>query len=263
MTIAKASRPSGLSQPPYDQPRVAQRFSDLRSGAGRVTAPRALALALVCGLSACSPASKTGFAFAAASGAFDETASRSTKTQARFAQGAVTLVAPAGHCIDTTMLRHDPDGGFVLLPRCNLLQGGSLFGRNRAAVITATIGPAGDTTALSATDLAQSAEGAKLLYYDDKGLLPLVRLQWPGHSAMGGAGKGASAEHWRGAFVLNNHLVLLALYAPEGSVLLGPSGAEILTEMTRRSLAASAPASLTPDAVSSREAVPAPAEDNT
>ncbi|MFT6459852.1 MAG: hypothetical protein ACJAR5_003420 [Pseudophaeobacter arcticus] len=196
---------------------------------------------MTCVLSACSTLPQAGFSFATRGeqnkDQHSQTARAPTKTQAQFSQGKVTLVAPAGHCIDTTMLRQDADGGFALLPRCNLLHGPSLFGRNRAAVITATIGPAQGAEAPSTTELAQTATGAKLLYYDDKGLLPLVRLQWPGHNAMGGSG--ASDQHWRGAFVVNNHLVVLALYAPDGSSLLGPAGAKLLTEMTRRSQNAS------------------------
>ncbi|MEP4035313.1 hypothetical protein [Pseudophaeobacter sp.] len=215
-------------------------------------------LALSCALSACSSLPQSGFSFATRGEQIgDQRSPRGqatavqTKTQARFAKGQVTLVAPQGHCIDATMLRQEATGGFALLPRCNLLHGTQLFGRNRAAVITATIGPAQGADAPSTTELAQTAEGARLLYYDDKGLLPLVRLQWPGHSAMGGSG--ASEEHWRGAFVVNNHLVVLALYAPEGSNLLGPAGAKLLTDMTRRSQKASLQAAPQPAAISARE----------
>ena len=220
------------SAPKDGTARASRRFAGLRPLA---------ALAVTCALSACSTLPQAGFSFATSGeqnkDQHSQTARAPTKTQAQFSQGKVTLVAPAGHCIDTTMLRQDADGGFALLPRCNLLHGPSLFGRNRAAVITATIGPAQGAEAPSTTELAQTATGAKLLYYDDKGLLPLVRLQWPGHNAMGGSG--ASDQHWRGAFVVNNHLVVLALYAPDGSSLLGPAGAKLLTEMTRRSQNAS------------------------
>lgn len=222
--------------------------------AGRL-GKRAALLALACTLTACSTLSETGFSFPTRGeqigGSPRLTAPAKTRTQASFAQGRVTLVAPSGHCIDTTMLRQETEGGFALLPRCNLLNGAQLFGRNRAAVITATIGPARGSETPSTTDLARTAAGAKLLYYDDKGPLPLVRLHWPGHSAMGGSG--ASDEQWRGAFVVNGHLVVLALYAPEGSDLLGPAGARLLTDMTRRSQKASQRAAPGPEVLSARE----------
>lgn len=225
----------------------------------RLTGSRSLAgLALLCALSACSTLPQSGFSFATRGEQINEQQARApaqqTKTQAQFAQGKVTLVAPSGHCLDLTMLRQEAQGGFALLPRCNLINGNRLFGRNRAAVITATIGPAKGAEAPSTTELAQSAEGATVLYYEDKGMLPLVRLRWPGHSAMGGSG--ASDEHWRGAFVVNDHLVVLALYAPEGSALLGPAGAELLTEMTSRSRKASIKTAPRPEAVSSLRAGP-------
>lgn len=227
--------------------RTAQR----RAPGGR--AARLAALALIGALSACGPLPETGFSFAAPSTGFGQTSPQGaargqTNTQVRLAKGAVTLVAPRGHCIDQATLRQDPDGGFALLPRCNLLQGPSLFGRHRAAVITATLGKTSQSAPPSTAELARSAAGAQMLSYNDKGLLPLIKLRWPGHGAMGVSA--ASADHWRGAFVIGDQLVVLALYAPEGSPLLGRNGADLLTEMARRSLAASqaGPATAAPGA---------------
>ncbi|WP_122072168.1 hypothetical protein [Pseudophaeobacter sp. EL27] len=257
MIFSTAIKPLGQDMIPVPAANTPQRAR--RSGLGVLnhfagSAPLTM-LALCCALSACSSLPQSGISFATRGEQIgdqrSQTAVVQTKTQAQFAKGQVTLVAPQGHCIDATMLRQEATGGFALLPRCNLLHGTQLFGRNRAAVITATIGPAQGAAAPSTTELAQTAEGARLLYYDDKGLLPLVRLQWPGHSAMGGSG--ASDEHWRGAFVVNNHLVVLALYAPEGSNLLGAAGAKLLTDMTRRSQKASLQAAPQPAAISARE----------
>lgn len=182
--------------------------------------------------------SRSSFAFASSSGLQKEVPN--SRNQAQFADGKITLAAPSGHCFDPEILRQEADGGFALLPRCNLMQGSSWFGKHRAAVITATIGEAKGDAAPGSGDLARTAAGAKLLHYDDSGLLPLVRLHWPSHGATGSSfAQGASPEHWRGAFVLDGSLVVLALYAPEGSPLLGEAGAEVLREMTRRSLEAS------------------------
>ncbi|WP_083100298.1 hypothetical protein [Pseudophaeobacter leonis] len=229
--------------PAYMAAALARRFA--RNSSRVLPGRRARMLVTVCALAGwaltgCSAIPEAGFSFASSGNqSADASSTRSTAahSQASFAKGNVTLVAPRGYCIDSTTLRQDASGGFALLPRCNFLQGSSWFGRNRAAVITATIGKTNAAAAPSTADLARTAEGAKLLYYDDKGLLPLVRLQWQGHSVTGSSG--ASADHWRGAFVLNDHLVVLGLYAPEGSELLGHPGADLLTEMTRRSLHAS------------------------
>lgn len=212
-------------------------------------------------LTGCAQFTSSGFSFAAQTGQYEPEISASRTTHAQFADGDVVLVAPSGYCIDQTMLRQEGSEGFALLPRCNLMHGSSWFGRNRAAIITATIGKAASNGAPRTADIARTAEGAKLVYYDDKGVLPLVRLHWPNHSTAGGAG--ASPEHWRGAFVLNDHLVLLALYAPKGSDLLGQAGADVLTEMTLRSLNATtatigqAPADTPPVQAEAHENAPA------
>lgn len=191
-------------------------------------------------LAACSPTTEGGFSFATRNDQPQALSRLPAPSQAQFADGEVVLVAPPGHCIDTSMLRQEADGGFALLPRCNMINGPSLFGRKQAALITAAIGPAQESDAPNPLDIAETVEGARLLYYDNNGMLPLARLYWPGHGAAGTADATvASAEHWRGAFVLNDHMVLLALYAPEGSPLLGKAGAALLSEMTRRTLEAS------------------------
>ena len=41
-------------------------------------------------------------------------------------------------------------------------------------------------------------------------------------------------RYWRGAFVENGHLIGLALYAPEGSRLVGGDGAEMLSRVHRQ-----------------------------
>lgn len=242
----------GSTAPAWHRPELPHGYGLRRVLAGCRALSMAAATVLLA--AACAPTPEGGFSFAARSGQPQGGPAPAAKSQARFAGDNVVLVAPPGHCIDTSMLRQEPQGGFALLPRCNLMQGASWFGRNRAAVITATIGPAHETGAPSTADLARTAEGARLLYYEDKGLLPLVRLDWPGHGAMGHSNvTGASAEHWRGAFVLNDQLVVLALYAPEGSDLLGQPGAMVLTEMTRRSLAASLAGSTDPQAAATLE----------
>lgn len=216
--------------------RAKQRFSLCSATLGL----RAFSIIAMGLLTACAQTGERGFSFAAGNRSSEGHARLGAASQAVFAKGEVVLVPPPGHCLDKTMLLQENDGGFALFPRCNLLQGPSFFGRNRAALITAAIGPAKTSGAPSPIDLARTAEGAKLLYYDNNGMLPLVRLHWPGHGATGAEGAtGASAEHWRGAFVLNDHMIVLALYAPEGSPLLGTPGAELLTEMTRRTLEAS------------------------
>lgn len=150
----------------------------------------------------------------------------------------VILAAPAGYCFDPKMLRRDAADGFALLPRCDRLGLGGIFASfGSSAVITVTLGrmaPGDDHP--SASDVAASVPGAHVLDERQEGSLPLVKLDMAGHGA-----RGASPEHWRGAFVLDGHAILLALYAPDKSPLLGARGAELLEQMARRTQAASVP----------------------
>jgi hypothetical protein len=190
------------------------------------------ALALPVLLGACTELPEGGFSFASA-GARDTGLTEVTMTGAD-----VVLAAPTGYCFDKKMLRRDAANGFALLPRCDRLGlGGAFASFGKSAVITATLGKApSGAVAPSTVALAASVPGANVLDERRNGALPLVKLDVPDHGA-----RGASPEHWRGAFVQDGHVILLALYAPEQSPLLGDRGAELLEQMARRTRAASAP----------------------
>ncbi|WP_245602922.1 hypothetical protein [Leisingera methylohalidivorans] len=152
-----------------------------------------------------------------------------------FAGGGVLLAAPETYCFDRRSSTADESGGFALMAPCSRLNRNRWFGSRNAAVLTASIGPAKqDATAPQAADIVAMFPGARLLETRDDQLLPLVRLEFPEAVA-----EGASPVHWRGAFVLDRHLVALALYAPEGSRALGRQGAALLNELTHRTLEAS------------------------
>jgi hypothetical protein len=152
-----------------------------------------------------------------------------------FAGGRLHLVAPQGYCFDTESSRIEGQGGFALIAHCSRVRGAGWFGARRAAVITASIGPAiPNVAAPQASDIAAMFPGARILETREDQLLPLVRLQAPGPLVTG-----SSAQHWRGAFILDDHLVALALYAPDGSQALGHQGAALLNELTHRSLESS------------------------
>lgn len=152
-----------------------------------------------------------------------------------FANGGVLLAAPESYCFDRRSSTPEDGGGFALIAHCSRLEGRGWFGARKAAVLTASIGPARqDAPAPQASDIAAMFPGARLLESREDQLLPLVRLEFPQAVA-----KGASPVHWRGAFVLDRHLIALALYAPEGSRALGSHGAALLNELTHRTLEAS------------------------
>lgn len=182
-------------------------------------------------VSACDQVPSGGLPFAAPSAGTD-------RLTAVAMDGAdIVLAAPAGYCFDKKMLRRDAADGFALLPRCDRLGVRGVFASfGKSAVITATLGKAADGRASpSLSELAASVPGAHVLEARNGGTLPLVKLDMPDHGA-----RGASSEHWRGAFVQDGYVILLALYAPEQSPLLDARGADLLDQMAQRTRAASA-----------------------
>ncbi|WP_072503407.1 hypothetical protein [Phaeobacter porticola] len=161
-------------------------------------------------------------------------------TRMSFASGTIHLVPPKGFCIDARMTGHRADGGFAIIVPCASLRPGSdLSSRNRA-LITVAVGPAGTgDAALTSAQIYENARGARLLAERNDLMLPLVKLNMPDHRA-----RGASPVHWRGAFVLNDQLVAVALYAPSSSRNLGGRGARLLDELTAKTLEASVTADL-------------------
>lgn len=206
-----------------------------------------LALALLAALLAGCSQTPAKLPFAALAPAAKAPGSGSAKTPGRsrppprraemaFAGGSLQLAAPQGYCFDQSSSRAEADGGFALIAHCSRVSGNGWFGARRAAVMTASIGPAVQGAAApQARDIAAMFPAAKLLESRSGQLLPLVRLRGTRPAIAG-----ASAEHWRGAFVLDRHLVALALYAPDGSPALGSQGAALLNELAHRSLEGSA-----------------------
>ncbi|MEW2914062.1 hypothetical protein [Leisingera sp. JC11] len=197
----------------------------MRRGAAAAVVLAALALA------GCSPAPRS-MPFAA------RTASQAPQAGVQvmsFGGGDVLLAAPGAYCFDRRSSQPEKDGGFALLAHCSRMGRQNWFGARKSAVLTASIGPAkASVAAPQAADIAAMFPDARVLETREDQLLPLVKLEFPGAVA-----DSASPVHWRGAFVLDRHLVALALYAPEGSRALGSHGAALLNEMTHRTLEAS------------------------
>ena len=183
-------------------------------------------------LASCSSDARLPFAAFGSERAFS---SNKAATQVSFANGGVQLVAPKGFCIDKSWIRRTKQTGFALMARCDMLGSPGRHSNRAPAVITATIGPlSSQGTAPTLDQLAKVAPGANLLQSRDDLMLPLVQLDHGDHGV-----PGAAPQHWRGGFALNNHLLALALYAPEGNVNLTDQGAFLLNDLTRRTLEAS------------------------
>ncbi|MBT8153288.1 hypothetical protein KMP13_05160 [Epibacterium ulvae] len=159
-------------------------------------------------------------------------------TEIRMGEDPVIIAAPEGFCFDQQTLERSDDGGFALLARCEnvrpLTRHRLPFGRENhldPAVISAVIsGPLVAAQTPSVGALINASSPVRVFAEHPDSLMPMVRMQ-----ATTPGVPGTSTTQWRGAMALGNRVIALSLYAPDGSELLGPSGAQLLRDMARRS----------------------------
>ena len=156
----------------------------------------------------------------------------SALAQAELARGDIRLATPQGYCIDSRSLRQR----FALIGRCDTLGAEGFFGAWELAIVTVSTAPLDPEDApVDLAALSAPPGSGEVLRSIDRGGLTLTRLQ------SGEAGvEGTSDQYWRTGFVLNGHVVSLALYAPDTSGASGDEGARILQDIylaTRRASA--------------------------
>ena len=155
---------------------------------------------------------------------------------ARLAGGAVVVSGPEGYCIDASTLRSTSAGGFAAIASCRILSNGSEGPIVEPALVTVTVSRA--TGDAPSPDALASALGTELLQNRRLSAVTTGQMATGGETAF----EGSDPRHWRGAFVLGDRLVGLALYAPQGSPLVGAQGAAFLNTVSSRIRANSAPA---------------------
>ncbi|SHH47452.1 hypothetical protein [Marivita hallyeonensis] len=155
---------------------------------------------------------------------------------AQLAGGAIVVSGPDGYCVDASTLRATRVGGFAAVASCNILSGGETGPIVEPVLVTVTVsratGPAPEPS-----DLAR-ALGTELLSNREMSAIIAGRMASGGETAF----QGSDPRHWRGAFTLGPHMIGLALYAPQGSPLVGAQGAAFLNTVSSRIRANSAPA---------------------
>jgi len=150
------------------------------------------------------------------------------KSEIAFAGSALTVVAPAGYCIDRNSLQQDASKGFVLISRC---PGG---GGKPPALIAVTTAPLAEGQTPPAPGVLAKASGGDAVAHSRKNGLSLVQVA-NGKPDMAGA----SPKRWRGAFAAGGQMVGMTLYAPPDSAALGSDGADLLGQIAGLSQAAS------------------------
>lgn len=142
------------------------------------------------------------------------------------AEGAVTVVPPAGYCIDASSVTDRPSGGFALIASCESLTGRVSTVAVEPAVITVTVSTAREGREQPQATLLSGAlrDGVALRQMNGDGLT-IVQAEADDSALPGARG---DRKHWRGAMVMNDRLVGLALYGAPGSTVSGTEGERLL-----------------------------------
>lgn len=149
--------------------------------------------------------------------------------------GEVVVRGPDGYCIDRKSMRKSKSNGFVLLASCESLSG--VRGHEVEPVIMTLAVLPGQTSVgtPTAAEIARSMTPVPVVKRMDFDDLSLVQFATGGENAL----PNGDPRHWRGAMVLNGHLIGLALYARKGSAVAGNDGSEMLVELARKTRASS------------------------
>ncbi len=150
-----------------------------------------------------------------------------------FFGGDVVVTGPAGYCVDPGSVQQRRDAAFALLASCSHL-GRAAGDTVPPAVITVSV-LARDASAAppTASRLAAPWANAGVAQKIDAGDISLIQLERGGDTLL----PGGDPRHWRGAMLINGHMVGLAAYGGTGSGV--REGRDILISTSRAMLKSS------------------------
>lgn len=192
----------------------------------RVLKTARLAILLTCfPLMACfGPGAGGSLGFLSASSAPIKPAKAEVLRSVALYGGDVVVSAPKGYCIDRESLKRGSATRFVLLASCESLSGVRGH-RVEPAIMTLTVMPTGQGTDLPTPDeIAKSNSSADVLSSIELDNLTMVHLSAGGDTVL----PDGDPRHWRGATVLNDHLIGMAVYAKSGTRKAGKDGHKLL-----------------------------------
>lgn len=196
------------------------------------TSKRVLAGLALMGLAGCTEGPGLALAPAAAPG------TDNTRSETVLAQGRVAVRPPSGFCIDPDSVSNSGRTGFAMIARCSRLGGSSglssLVAQSPAVMTISTRPWTKDSDDISSADIAAAYPDGTIDDTRDGPPAAMVR-------ATSGTARVAGLDdiHWRSAFVVNQQLVVMGLYAPKDSAALGSNGARLLGQFVHRTDTAS------------------------
>jgi len=149
--------------------------------------------------------------------------------QAPIAGGELLIRGPEGYCVDARSLSNQASGGFALLASCFVMTGGKQGIPVAPVVMTVSASRLGGAGVPDPAALARAFAPAPVLAQTRAKGVSLVHLGTGGEGAV----PHADPKHWRGALEINGHLVLLAVYASEGSYEASRGGSALVIELAQ------------------------------
>ncbi|HEY9037521.1 MAG TPA: hypothetical protein VIN05_01065 [Roseovarius sp.] len=185
----------------------------------------AMVAALILPLAAC-----LGGGGATGPAAKTETGQRS----AAFFRGDVIVTGPPGYCVDPKSVQRRAGSGFALMASCGHLSAAA-SGYVPPAVITASVLPRDpDAQMPTAVQLAGPWGDVGVTEQIDADGIALIQVARGGNTLL----PAGDPRHWRGAMLVNGHMIGLAIYGDPGANLAGDAGRMLLVDTAKAMLAA-------------------------
>ena len=181
----------------------------------------------------------------------------SALSRVMFYGGDVTVAGPRGYCIDPQSVKRGQSGSFALLASCESLTGTAGVVVDPAVLTVSVLPHQAGVTQPDSAEMARALSPDKVLRgYDGDGI-SLVHVATGGRAVL----PTGDPSYWRAGMVINDHLIGLAVYGPEGGVVANDAGRNLLMAMAEELRAQSPARSFAPGAAVT--AVETPPDDAT
>lgn len=155
--------------------------------------------------------------------------------QVAFFDGDVIVAGPMGYCVDPDSVQRKGNDRFALLAGCVSL-GRTFADKVTPAVVTVSVLPQSRVAQQPTADrLAAPWAHAGVLRKIEGDGLSLVQLARGGDALL----PGGDPRHWRGAMMINGHMIGFAAYGGAGSAVAGEAGRNVLIATAKAMRAAS------------------------
>ncbi|WP_196222798.1 hypothetical protein [Pseudooceanicola algae] len=140
--------------------------------------------------------------------------------------GNVVVKGPRGYCVERDSIRNGDGSAFAMLARCDLLSG---LSSSRAAlgVLTVTIAPFEGADLPDVQELARDFGSGSVIEVAQRSDVRMLHLASGGDRLV----EAADPRQWRGAFLINGHVVSMAAYGPQQGSVAGRGGLKLMLDL--------------------------------